>query len=280
MSLRVGPPKHHGIASNPAGATFGPRAMRDHEFVLIIDGDCVYRRDGVEHRARPGTMVLCRPGATDAFDWDPNRRSMHGFVHFDVLATPPHWPRREDWPDLRTLPEGDVMRPMLGHLLRWSADGDAELTRMTLRHLLSSFVLGELSTRQPPRPKLPAPVHAALAFVETRFKNDPTAAIPLRDMSQAAHVTAGHLCRLFKSSTGHTPAETVRLMRLDDAAAMLARSNEPIQAVAEAAGFASPFHFSRRFHDAFGMSPTEYRRRAQTGVAPPLPRRHAWHGRG
>ncbi|MEM1208012.1 MAG: helix-turn-helix transcriptional regulator [Planctomycetota bacterium] len=280
MSLRVGPPKHQGIASNPPGATFGPRTMRDFEFVWIIDGDCVYRRDGVEHAAGPGAMVLCRPGAIDAFDWDPHRRSMHGFVHFDVLAVPSHWPSRTHWPDVRTLPEGDVMRPMLGHLLRWSADGDAELTRMTLRHLLSVFVLGELSTRQPPSPHLPAPVQAALEFVEASLREDPTRTIALDDMADAAHVTPGHLCRLFKSGTGHTPAETVRLMRLDAAAAMLARSNEPIQAIAQAVGFASPFHFSRRFREAFGLSPSAYRRSAQTGVPPPLPMRHSRHTLG
>ncbi|MEM6333836.1 MAG: AraC family transcriptional regulator [Planctomycetota bacterium] len=274
MPLRVGPPKHYGIASNPAGATFGPRAMRDYEFVWIIDGDCRYRWGELEVEAPAGAMVLCRPGAVDAFDWDARRRSMHGYVHFDVHAIPGHWPRREDWPLVCVLPEGDTMRPLLGHLLRWAEQGDAELTALTLRHLLSSYVLNEIETRQPPRPELPEPVRVALDRIMQVLRDDPATPLGLDDLAEAAHVTASHLCRLFKASTGHSPAETVRLARLDYAAAMLARSNESVAAVAEAAGFASPFHFSRRFGEAYGMSPTDYRARARDGAHNPLPLRH------
>jgi len=197
MALRVGPPKHFGIASNPAGATFGPRSLHDCEFVWIIDGDCTYRRGDRDLPAPAGSMVLCRPGAVDAFDWDPHRRSMHGFVHFDVLAIPNHWPRRDDWPLVRALPDGDVMRPMLGHLLRWADAGDPDLTRLTLRHLLSAFVLGEIHTRQPPRPELPDPVRRALDHVEQTLRDDPAAPLALDDLADAAHVTHAHLCRLF-----------------------------------------------------------------------------------
>lgn len=166
------------------------------------------------------------------------------------------------------------MRPLFGHLLRWAEEGDAELTALTLRHLLSAYVLGELETRQPPRRELPEPVRVALDRIAAVLRDDPATPLGLDDLAEAAHVTPSHLCRLFKSSTGHSPAETVRLVRLDYAAAMLARSNEPIAGVAEAAGFASPFHFSRRFGEAYGLSPSAYRDLARTGTPPPLPLRH------
>ena len=71
---------------------------------------------------------------------------------------------------------------------------------------------------------------------------------------------------------GRSPAETVRLARLDRAAILLARSNYTVGEVAALYGFASPFHFSRAFKDAYGLPPTEVRRRILAGETPPLPR--------
>ena len=36
-------PTNHGLATYPAGAAFGPRIMRDFEFVWIMEGDVEYR---------------------------------------------------------------------------------------------------------------------------------------------------------------------------------------------------------------------------------------------
>src|ERR1700752_3800704 len=38
----------HGLADYPPGATFGPRTLRDYEFVLIVEGDVLWMSDGVE----------------------------------------------------------------------------------------------------------------------------------------------------------------------------------------------------------------------------------------
>ena len=265
-------PTAYGIATYPAGATFGPRRLRDFEFVWIIEGDAEYRRAETLVPAPAGTIVLCRPEATDFFQWDPRHRTRHAYFHFDILATPGDWPERETWPLARLPEEGDILRPLFRHLLTWGRSGDPLQCRLTMANLLAAFLSGEIAAADVPQEALPEPVERATAYLHRRLEQDPAAAIGLAELAGAACVTPEDLCRLFKAATGRSPVETVRLALLDRAAVLLARSNYAVNEIAALCGFSSPFHFTRRFKEAYGQPPTDLRRAVQAGATPPTPR--------
>jgi transcriptional regulator GlxA family with amidase domain len=83
--------------------------------------------------------------------------------------------------------------------------------------------------------------------------------LSLEDMASAAHVSSGHLARIFRRRFGIGPVRAVELIRLARAAILLQRSNLTVGAIAQACGFANPFHFSRRFSIAYGLPPRAYR---------------------
>ena len=82
---------------------------------------------------------------------------------------------------------------------------------------------------------------------------------------RASGVSREHLCRLFKAEVGTSPAACLRLLRLGRGAQLLARTAEPVGAIASACAFATPFHFSRCFKQAYGCSPSAYRERHPDG---------------
>ncbi|MEM6561099.1 MAG: helix-turn-helix transcriptional regulator [Planctomycetota bacterium] len=266
----VSAPKHFGHARNVAGATFGPRLLRDYELVWMTEGSATYWFDGQSVEVPEGAVVLCRAGWRDAFDWDTRRASRHVFVHFDVLRTARS--AMAAWPVVVEPRPGDLLRTCLQHLLAWRERGDDALRREVLRTALGCFVRSETDTAVPPRDDLPDAVARVLAFVGERMRRDPSTAISLAEMADVGCVTPEHLCRLFTRSLGHGPSTVVRLWRLDRAVDLLVRSNSSIRQVAASVGFASPFHFSRRFGEAYGMSPTAVRRSVRGGGQPPLPR--------
>lgn len=310
--LKLSLPAGRGVAIYPPGATFGPRQMSDYEFVWIMEGDAEYRWGATTVAAPEGSIVLCRPssdGGTDAFRWDRERRTRHAYFHFNVLAVPAHWPKPDRWPLVRTAVEGDVLRPLFRHLLAWVktatpplpvegralgqasqaeppagtppelwqvAHHDEMLCRLTMAHMLTAFVSGEVAAVETPPDRLPEAVERALRHIQERLEEDAAQPMDLPDLAQAAFVTPEHLCRLFKASTGHTPVETVRLARLDRAVVLLARSNFAVGEIAHLCGFASAFHFSRRFKETFGQSPRAMRKRIEAGEIPPLPRLLRW----
>jgi AraC-like DNA-binding protein len=57
-----------------------------------------------------------------------------------------------------------------------------------------------------------------------------------------------------------TIAEYVRMLRLDWAAARVAKSEEPLSAIALRAGYADQSHFTRAFKRRTGLTPAQYRR--------------------
>jgi AraC-like DNA-binding protein len=271
-SPRVSLPTAPGVVTYPEGATFGPRQMREYEFVWIIEGDCEYRVDDLAVPAPPGSIVLCRPDTTDFFRWDVQRRTRHAYFHFKVDSIPEAWPKPPAWPAVRVPGDGDILRPVFRHVLRWNGVGDAELIRQSVAHMLSSYVLGQVDTGEIPHAALPEPVDRAWTFIQKTLDQSPAQPITLDDLADAGCVTREHLCRVFADATGRSPMETVRLARLDRALNLLARSNYSIGQIAGLCGFASSFHFSRVFKEAFGKAPREMREAIRDGATPPVAR--------
>ena len=268
--LEISLPTGCGVATYPAGASYGPRRLRDYELVWMIEGDAEYHCGGVVTPAPAGSILLCRPAAEDFFQWDRRRRTRHGFCHFEIAALPIEWPSPEQWPVVRRLPDEDILRPLFRHLLTWQGRQSDRQTRLTLAALLSLFVSGDLDTASVERDDWPEAVERACDFLFRTLEADPAAPLSLAALADAASVTPEHLCRLFKVSVGHSPAQTVRLARLDYAATLLARSNFSVGEISALCGFASPFHFSRLFRSAFGQTPTGARRTAGTAAIPRL----------
>jgi AraC family transcriptional regulator len=264
------------IATYPAGATFGPRRLRDYEFVWIMEGNAVYRHNDVVVETPQDAIVLCRPPATDAFRWDTLRRTRHAYFHFLLDGTlPEEWPASNEWPLVRPAqnhPSGDLLRAVFQHLVAWSESGDTAQMRFLALSLLAGYVTGQTHSGERTEASLPKPVADAMAFIARRLDEDPTVKLPLCEIASVACVTPEYLCRLFKTAIGRTPAETVRLARLDRALTLLARTNYSIGQIATLTGFESPFHFSRRFAEVYGRSPRALRRAIAEGTYTPMTR--------
>jgi len=62
-----------------------------------------------------------------------------------------------------------------------------------------------------------------------------------------------------RGTTGYTPNEYIRVIRLKKAAELLKESEKNVSEVAYAVGFDNPYYFSKCFKEQFGMPPSQYR---------------------
>jgi AraC family transcriptional regulator len=258
-SIRVRVRNGPAVAHYPPGATLGPRVLPCFEFVWMLDGQASWQhtRGGREPATvplRPGLLLLSRPGLRERYSWDPDRPCAHAYVSFyaDGVDDP------DGWPTTRELSE-----PLAGlcrYLLWLSSAHSAAATARTatvLSWLLDLFVNGPLGEEADAA--LPEHVRRLCDRLRVAWRAGRARPLSLDDMAAAVQVSPGHLARIFRQRFGTGPVAAVELIRLARAATLVQRSSLTVAAVAEACGFANPFHFSRRFRTVYGIPPRTYR---------------------
>ena len=99
-----------------------------------------------------------------------------------------------------------------------------------------------------------------LLRVKRHLESDTAGAKTLRELAELSGYSPWHLQKLFKQVFGVPPREIVTRRRLEHAARLLRSTDEPLAAVCAATGFSNRSAFSRLFKQAYGLSPTHYRR--------------------
>ena len=82
-------------------------------------------------------------------------------------------------------------------------------------------------------------------------------------LADQAAMSPRHFARAFTAETGTTPAKAIERLRLEAARTRVEAGHEPIDRVAEAAGFGDPERMRRAFLRAFGQPPQALRRAAR-----------------
>jgi AraC-like DNA-binding protein len=83
----------------------------------------------------------------------------------------------------------------------------------------------------------------------------------LESLADIAAMSRATFIRHFEKSFQRTPMDYLRDVRLRRGAQLLQTSELPVDSVASKVGYASRSHFSRAFHEQFGVSPADFRKR-------------------
>ena len=127
---------------------------------------------------------------------------------------------------------------MMGMLVRVSRDGRAER-----------------GTKQAP-PWL----SRVREILHEEFRTPPS----LLQLSREAGVTPTHLCHAFRAHMGTTVGRYIRAARASWAAEQLRSTDQPLSAIATAAGYADQSHFIRECRRLLGLPPSQVRRLSRT----------------
>jgi transcriptional regulator GlxA family with amidase domain len=83
----------------------------------------------------------------------------------------------------------------------------------------------------------------------------------LSSLAEEVHLSRSQVVRAFDATVGMSPMASLRQMRVERMAGLLATTDMSIAEAARTVGWTDPLYVSRCFHAAYGLSPTEYRRR-------------------
>ena len=81
----------------------------------------------------------------------------------------------------------------------------------------------------------------------------------LTEMADLAHVSEEHLRRLCRRDLGRSPVQHLIYLRMREARHLLSTTDDKIEVVGKAVGYANPFTFSNTFKKWIGRRPSEHR---------------------
>jgi AraC-like DNA-binding protein len=158
---------------------------------------------------------------------------------------------RTCWPDLDVLFEAH--RPMIDAI----CDGDASSAEAAARAHLDA-VWYRLAEHTDDTSLPHDPLGRALAYLALNLDQP----VRLSYLAQhVAHVSQGHLARLFRERFGVSFSDHLRELRLQSAADRLRHSRHPIGKIAGLVGYRDPSRFSQHFSRRFKITPSAYRKR-------------------
>jgi AraC family transcriptional regulator len=84
-------------------------------------------------------------------------------------------------------------------------------------------------------------------------------ALTIGELAAACHLSQPHFRRVFGRIMDATPNDYLRRLRLEEAAQLLRRTDETVDAVAARVGYSDPSYFAQSFKAVMGMPPGKYR---------------------
>lgn len=99
--------------------------------------------------------------------------------------------------------------------------------------------------------------------IQQRFESDFSSTYSLDSLAKHYNISVSSLSHLFKKTTGVSVMEYLILCRIASAKSYLSESNLSIGEIVEKCGFSDNSNFSRTFKKFNGITPTEFRKKAQ-----------------
>ncbi|MFH0918793.1 MAG: AraC family transcriptional regulator [Fibrobacterota bacterium] len=238
------------FTTGPKRDYWGPRVLKDYEFVYIVEGEGYYFDDQKAHlEFGKNELILIPPAVRHTVACDKVPGTVISCIHFDCARefagrVPRKFTATSDAEILalfrKAAEEYDHKRP-----------GHAHLLNALLMEILVRLARLEL---KPEGPEPPMKVRQAQRYMERRYRD----AVTRTDIARHLEVTPEYLNFLFQKHCRMTPLDYLLDLRLRTAKALLRNPGWNVSDVAREVGFEDPLYFSRVFRKRVGVPPREY----------------------
>lgn len=191
------------------------------------------------------------PGHVGTMAADAMRQSRNMFIAITTMAT-------------RAAIDGGLDAETALHLSDVYIQQVERLTRLEGVQLLHRQMLMDFTRRvaacrhEPPHSPL---IAGALAWMRLQVGRS----LPVAEIAAHMGVSASHLTRQFRAETGHSPAQRMLHMKVEEAKNLLAYTDRTLGDIAGHLGFSSQSHFQNTFRRIAGQTPAAWRRQAERG---------------
>jgi AraC-like DNA-binding protein len=245
-----------GLDPESNGPLEGVRVLKSYALVYTLAGKGRHRQDeGPATTLKPGDLMILFPGISHSYGPARNEKWAEFFIVFDG-------PVFDLWRKKGIL---DPRRPIvhLEPVPHWLSKLSSILPRERSKSSLAPMeeicslqkILAELIAK-PVEGKVSEWQAEACSLLEADLEKE----LDLSAVARAVGISYESFRKQFAQKYGQSPGRYRTSCRVNRACRLMSDSSLPSKEIAEMVGFANEFHFSRRFKQLTGKTPTEYRR--------------------
>ncbi len=220
----------------------------------VVEGGGRLKLNQTEHRLQLGSVFSYGPGVAQEIATDNKSPLTKYFIDFFGVESKKILTAAQLKPGTvaSVFPPGEIV-PLFDEIIRNGRRGTPGTAEICAR-LLEALVLKLAEARAP----LPGQETLAFATYQRCREHIQRHFLRLRSVAQVAadcHLDDTYLCRLFQRYDHQSPYRWLVQLKMNHAAERLQLPGAMVKQVAEEAGFANQFHFSRVFKSVFGVPP-------------------------
>jgi AraC-like DNA-binding protein len=247
-----------GMEHCAAGHSWGP-GIRDHFLIhLVVEGAGSYTVRGRSYALGQGDLFLIAPGQTVQYRADTQQPWVYCWVGFQGVDAPALISQTDFTAERPVLHAADPETPrrLLDAIYDVRGSRPEDSAAMTGQlYLFLAWLLRSASGANAHRTQAGEEhVRRALTYIANNFATSLT----IEDIAAHVGVCRSRLYRVFEEQLHTSPAQYLAQFRMQQACALLGATDLSVKAVAYSVGFEDPLHFSRRFKEIVGVSPSEY----------------------
>lgn len=238
---------------------WGP-GIRDHYLIhYIISGKGTYSTGGVTYELAAGDVFLVYPDTEVSYRADesaPWEYRWVGFAGSDASLILDHTDFRPDIPLIKDISFGEELCALLKDINGSFGNSFKNAVKMTGQlYLALNLLVANARTRTNAKAGDLTVINRAIDFIDSHYSYP----ISVEEIAAYAGVSRSTLFRQFRRAMDLSPKEYLMNFRLRRAKFLLRSTALPIGSVAVSVGFDNGLYFSKVFHAAEKMTPSEYR---------------------
>ncbi|WP_243077469.1 AraC family transcriptional regulator [Pantoea sp. MQR6] len=244
--------------------------LSDHHTLslYVADGYDTWHKTPHGWRNGGGPDRFCLMPAGTESTWDV--RANLSFVHLYCTETQMRQLAEQTWDrsparltlDQKVFADDDRITQLYRHFLLscdWQQPANqlmlSSASTLLLTHLLQQYSDVQWQLPQVRGGLAPAVQRRVMEFIDANLEQPLT----LTELAQEAALSEFHFARMFRHAVGEAPHQFIMRRRMQRAQQLLAQPQLSLTDIALRCGFYSSSHFSNRFRQVHGVSPSVYR---------------------